>query len=530
MTEFLNWLRRRSCRLTLGVLVLAFASAHAAPPAVEAIREYFNLLVSGNFESASYMWTESAQERSSRFGIVFDDIPVKADALSPIVRNLPVMRDHLQPPVKRHERLSGEDFVRLQYSAVVEGQLVTHDYYAIGQQDWYWLIYPQDYYCRDWPVMETKYFRIHYHPDQKKMLNPVVLDDADLMLARLAADLGLSSGQLRQIEQSKIEYFYCDSDETVESITGYRVKGTLDVASNDIVSAFFPHYHELCHLLVNIRLQRLSLYTAPLLREGLAVHFGGRWGKAPAVLVELGAFLHQQEIMTPDSLLTMTSFERNATADIAYPVAGLMTGYLIDRVGLEKYLELYRNASGRFDYVHKLSAADMRTLIQNALGLTSWAEVLTGLDRYITDKLTAGSGSAAGQLKGRSIASTAGVAVTGSGEWYGFSVQPENPGAVDVTILFGRDKALDGAYSLLYNEQFGDSVMTEGFRFGVRMDHNEAGLYDYATNHLLAKYILGITPSPEYLDPETGAVAVKFRHALLGKGLFGADKMRIVFH
>lgn len=529
MSEFPNRPRRHGFLLIIVALFSAVGSVHAAPPAVDMISEYFDLLTSGNIESAGYMWTESAQERSARFGITYEGIPMKADAVSPIVRNLDVMRDYLQPPVKRHETLSSDRFVRLQYSAVVNGQLVEHDYYAMKQGDWYWLIYPQDYYCREWQTVETKYFRIHYHPDRETMLNRVVLDEADGQLEILATRLGLTPDQIKLIEQAKVEYFYCDSDETVETITGHRIKGTLDLASNDVISAFFPHYHELCHLLVNIKLQSLPLYTAPILREGLAVYYGGRWGKAPDVLLELAAFLYQQEIMTPDSMLTMASFERNATADIAYPVAGLMTGCVVDKIGLDNYLELYRSASGRFEYVYRLSASDLRTLIQNAMGVSAWSEVIDALDIYIADKLTQSSNSAAGRLSGKTLASAAGVSVTTDGEWFGFSVQPGEPGPVDVTILFGRDEALEGAPSLLYEEQFGEALMAEGYRFGVRLDQNEAGLYDYATNHLLAKYILGITPSPDYLDQETGAVAVKFRYPHLSKDLFGPDKMKIIF-
>lgn len=530
MSDFPNWLRRRSCLVIIAVVIVSAINVQAAPPAVEMISEYFDLLASGNIESASYMWTESAQERSTRFGIEYEGIPLKGDAVSPIVRNLNVMRDHLQPPVKRHETLASERWVRLEYSSVVDGQLVEHDYYAVKEGDWYWLIYPQDYYGRDWPVRETRYFRIHYHPDRESMLNEVVLEQADDMLEELATRMQLSADQIKQIEEAKIEYFYCDSDNTVKEITGHLIKGTLDLASNDLISAFFPHYHELTHLLLNIKLQKLPLYTAPLLREGAAVYFGGRWGKSPDVLLELGAFLHQQEILTPDSMLTMASFERGATADIAYPVAGLVAAYVVDEAGLDAFLELYRNSSGRFTYVRNLNASDMRTLIQNALGMTSWTEVIEGLDNYIADRLASSSLSAAGALGGKKLVETAGVTIEHRGEWFGFAVTPGNPDHVGVTILFGRDERLTGAHSMLFEEQFGGSIMNEGFRYGIRMDQNEAGLYDYGTDHLLAKYILGITPSPDYLDKESGAVKVKFRHPRLDKELFGPDKMKILFH
>ena len=42
---------------------------------------------------------------AERFGIEYYDIPMKLDCTSPIIRNLAIMRDYLQPPVKMHEKL-----------------------------------------------------------------------------------------------------------------------------------------------------------------------------------------------------------------------------------------------------------------------------------------------------------------------------------------------------------------------------------------------------------------------------------------
>ncbi|MBU0983338.1 MAG: hypothetical protein KKA42_05680, partial [candidate division Zixibacteria bacterium] len=78
---------------------------------------------------------------------------------------------------------------------------------------------------------------------------------------------------------------------------------------------------------------------------------------------------------------------------------------------------------------------------------------------------------------------------------------------------------LTGQQSSLFKEQTSNGAVPEGYRYGVQFDQNEAGLYDYATNQLLAKYIWGITPSPDYFDAEKGTVRICFKKDILKKTL-----------
>jgi len=71
----------------------------------------------------------------------------------------------------------------------------------------------------------------------------------------------------------------------------------------------------------------------------------------------------------------------------------------------------------------------------------------------------------------------------------------------------------------LFNEQYEGAMPFEGYRYGLRFDTNEAGLYDYVTNQLVAKYIWGITPSDDYKNAEGTSIAVKFRKSLCEKAI-----------
>ena len=510
-------------------LILASSTVSAANEAVETLAQYFDLLATGNLESASGLWTQAAVERSSRFGIEYSDIPLKMDCASPIVRNLELMRNHLQPPAKQVRELPGGDFFRLQYSAIAGGKLVEHFYYAYFDGSYYWLTYPQDYYCRDWKVKESRYFRIHAHPDVQKYLNPATLDEADQFVGRLADSLDLSQSDLKTIHEKKIEYYYCASDETVREITGVRTKGTFDLPSNDIISSLFPHYHEVAHLLVNVKLGHLPLATHPLLREGLAVYYGGRRGNSLSALIGLGAFLHHEKIVEIDSLLTMSSFDGHASSDIAYPVAGLFTAYLLDKIGHKKYMEHYRALSGNHDEVQALPDSTVRNELLAAVGMSSWAALLGDFNTFMQQQTAQRGPLLPGRVENAELLmKTEGLAVSSNKEWLIFEFTASASEPPSGNLLFGHDTLLSEASSVMFEEQYTDKRPFEGYRFGVRFDANEAGLYDYAANLVLAKYILGITPSDEYYDFDQNKITIRFNKSLVGDKLPSENDSKLI--
>jgi hypothetical protein len=499
------------------VLVAAGRTALAANDALETLVEYFNLLSTGNFESAANLWTEAAIERSSRFGIEYTGIPLKIDCASPIVQNLAKMCSHLEPPVKRVTELHGKDFVRLEYSAIVDGELVEHNYYAIFDGDYYWLTYPQDYYSRRWPVIESRYFRIHSHPEVQKYLNPAVLDEADKFVERIADSLDLSKSDVKVLAEKKIEYFYCDSDSTIEKILGVRVKGKLDLPSNDIISTFFPQYGEITRLLINYSLRRLPIATHPLLQEGWVVYYGGRWGTSPWALADLGSFLFRENVVPLDSLLTMAGFESHASSDIAYPVAGLLTAYLLDKMGQEKYRELYLALSGDYSSVRSLSDSTVKQHLLQATGKSTWAKLVEDFGVYASGRSKKTAVILPGGIEdGKPLLERDGLLVLSNKEWLAFEFSAESSQPLEGNLLFGYDQRFADGSTVMFEEQYQGKQPFEGFRFGVRFDRNEVGLYDYAANQVVAKYIWSITPSDLYYDPEHNKISVKLKKSLVG--------------
>jgi hypothetical protein len=136
-------------------------------------------------------------------------------------------------------------------------------------------------------------------------------------------------------------------------LTGYSARGMYDLANDYIISAYNCHYHEIAHLLMNYKLKSLSLYTLPLFQEGFAVAYGGRGGKEPAAILEMGLFMVKSQFLDYDSLLNKAGFNQY-DASVSYPVAGLYTQFLIETIGIEKYLDLYTNYTAAASEIDRL--------------------------------------------------------------------------------------------------------------------------------------------------------------------------------
>lgn len=505
-----------SCIILLSLLfVNSGYTQSSGGEAGKTLAYYFDLLASGNLESANGLWTDPIIERSSRFGINYKDIPIKLDCSSPVVRNLSVMRDFLFKPFRQMEVLKGGEFFKMEYSALVQGKQITHFYYAYFDGEYYWLTHPQEYYSKGWLVKETKYFRVHFHPDREAYLNPVILSEADDFIKTTSRKLGLKKSDLKMLEEKKIEYYYCPNDKTVEDISGYKVKGFFDLPTNDVISSFFPHFHEISHLLINIRLRNLSLYTQPIIREGIAVYLGGRWGKSLDVLNYLGNFLYDQKFIELDSITTMERFEKHATADMAYPLSGMFCSYIIDKIGMEKFLDLYQELSGNYDSLYSMTPSEVEKVFADAFGMADWMIVKEEFGNYSNKIGNINTPFKPGiDENGKLVFENDQIEVTEKNNWLSIRITSTTDSIPQGSLLFGKDKGLIESRSLLFEEQHFDNLNTNGFRYGVVFDMNEAGLYDYATHQLLGKYIYGLTPSDDYQTIDNNTISLKFNKKL----------------
>ena len=496
---------------------------------VPILTSYFDLLVTGNFESAGFMWNRAALERSSKLGIHYQNIPLKIDCTSPIVQNLGVMKDFLQPPVKRVESLFDGKYQKLLYSAIVQGILVEHTYFMEFDSKYFWLTYPQDVYAGNWLIVESGYFRVHIHPELKEHYNIIMFDTADRFVEQVADSLGLSEYDLRHLQSTKIDFYYCNSDETVEQITGQRTRGLYDKASSDIISSFFPHNHEVLHLLMDFKLKELPLFVHPLFEEGLAVHYGGRWGKSTEALMPLGIYLYEEGLVSLDTLISFKGFRGSAESDIAYPLASLFNRFILEQIGQEKYLALYRKMSGSFQELSELPADSVKSRVLQATSIESWEEFVKDFNKYLEDYKSSQFAALPGNSgKGKMLLENSSAVVRNDGDWLEFEfLAGEKPQG---NLLFGHDQEAKLTYSAMFSEHYGKEAAYEGYRYGVRFDANEAGLYDYATNTLLAKYIAGVDPSPDYFSQVSHKINFRIKKSLTNGVVPSENDYKLLSH
>ncbi len=208
------------------------------------------------------------------------------------------------------------------------------------------------YYSRNWEKKESKYFK--YRLEVPKYFNDYCIKRLDDFVDMIADTLGFTISEMRILEKEKIGYIFCKDEQSVEKITGFKAKGMAMLGSDEVVTSFQTHFHEVAHILINYKLKKLGLYTLPFMMEGFAVAVGGRGGMAPRVVTDLGYYLEKSGILTYDSIITNDAFYNN-DASMSYAVSGLYNSFLLSELGGQKYMELYRKANGDLEYVKNLN-------------------------------------------------------------------------------------------------------------------------------------------------------------------------------
>lgn len=212
------------------------------------------------------------------------------------------------------------------------------------------------YYSRLWEKKESKYFT--FRIEEPKYFNDYCIKRLDQFVDMIADTLGFTIAERRILEKEKIGYIFCKDEASVEKITGFKAKGMAMLGTDEIVTSYQTHFHEVAHILINYKLKKLGLYTLPFFMEGFAVAVGGRGGMAPRVVTDLGYYLEKSGILTYDTIITNDGFYAN-DASMSYAVAGLYNSFLLNELGGEKYLELYRKVNGDLEYVQGLFSSQI---------------------------------------------------------------------------------------------------------------------------------------------------------------------------
>ncbi len=208
------------------------------------------------------------------------------------------------------------------------------------------------YYSTNWKKISSKYFI--FHVSDTTLINKYSISNLDAFVDKMLSVLNCNNSEIQKLEREKIHYFLCKDKTDIKQLTNYSARGLYFIPFDYIISTFNSHYHEIAHLLMNYKLKSVKLYTLPLLQEGFAVAYGGRGGKEPNVILEMGRFLIESNFLNYDLLLSKKEFYQ-FDASMTYPVAGLYVKFLINSLGISEFINLYRHYSTTIDSINTIS-------------------------------------------------------------------------------------------------------------------------------------------------------------------------------
>lgn len=496
VTHFLVW--------TLTAALAVSARAYDSPEAV--ITAYVKALEEARWDDAERCWDARTVQQSHRMGVAYTDVPIKLDCASPLLAALSAVRDG-RVTISVETESPGGDTTRLIVRIASGADTIATAYYAEHASSGWRLTSPFYYYSHGWKVRQTEYVDVYYADES--LLNDYACSAMDNVIETVGATLRLRPDDFAELRQKRIDYFLGSGDD-VRRITGFDTQGMADLQTDAVVSRSLPHEHELTHLLVNSLLKRLPLYTLPLLQEGLAAYCGGRWSKSPQAIAYQGYITLSNEIGRLDDLLTRAGFLDPAVgAEVSYPIAALFTGYLLEKRGIEDYLSLYAALSGSDSQVGSFDANRVKAAIEKVCGVP-WTDVAAGFEAYWKQLPLQGILPDTNRPSRRPDfgIDTAGVQVFIWNDSTLVHVVVDLPPEVreGVIAIPSANHTPSPAYrSRLFAERLPRATHT-GEHIGIRFSAQEATVYDFLTNKLLASYVHALSLQPGYCDSVTGTL------------------------
>ncbi len=489
-------------------------SAIAFGEADKIFDEYVAALKAGQWEKAESYWVGEEITKSKLLGIEYIGYPAKYDCASPLTLHLDNIKSGLLSLDIDKPKII-DDKATIDIRVYSQNDTIAYTYHAINTKSGWRLCSSLYAETRGWKVISKDYLRIHYA--DSSLLNNYAIDIANEFIESTGKTLGISAEKMKAIKRVGIDY-YLANEQQIKSLTGFATKGMANFQYDAIITQYLPHPHEIVHLLINYDLQKLPLYTAPFIQEGLAVYLGGRWGKSAPAIFYFGEINLSLDMAKLSDMLTYSGFHGQiGSQDIAYAYAGLLSKYLIETYGMEKYKQLYRELSGSNSKIMAYSESDVKAQIETLYGVT-WVD----LEKGATDM--ARQYEYCGIKPVRRMEwddppiiddSLFSIFLSITGNTYHFIIKGKKDLARGTILFKQRDIKIGKAYrSRLFAEQV-QLMSYNGETYGIPFGPDEIGLYDYRTNTLLAKYVLGFSPSPDYWDQQTKTISFSLDKRLL---------------
>lgn len=343
------------------------------------------------------------------------------------------------------------------------------------------LISPLRYYTRGWRVVESEHFR--FIVSDSASLRDYHRANLERFFEFAATKLGLSAEDREVLAGGKIDYYLCSGESEVRQLSGYTTLGVSNLAYDAVITSYHAHYHELVHLLMNLKLHSVPLFTHSLFQEGLAVALGGRGGKEPGPILELGHYLCASGMVGYQDLFSDSAFDA-LDPSMSYPVGGLYNSFLLEQLGWDRYLELYRRHSGTAEAVREQPLTE-RELPPDA----AWRAFLDATGTRTAIRVDAEPDS------GDRVFDSPTATVSAVGDRYCFSIRD--------SLLLLPDSTMRDFKSTQFEQMFRDRPY-HGEKYAVVADPQEISVYNLYTGNLIAKCVGSFLTPPATFAPIDG--------------------------
>ena len=194
----------------------------------------------------------------------------------------------------------------------------------------------------------------------------------------------------------------------------------------------------------------------------------------------------------------------------------ILAGYLLETLGHERFLELYRSLSGWSGELAGQDTYEIQAEIVPRLGI---AKGTLGEAVMAYSKTLGGGGIEPGsdgdegtrvELEGLGLKT---VIIT-TGSWVTFDIQSDMGEPAGALMLAGEE----GGPGHLFEDHFPGKEY-QGERGAVIFNGGEVGFYDFTIDTLTAKYVYGFRPDPSYLTGQGRRLQFRILRSLLPSGV-----------
>lgn len=305
-------------------------------------------------------------------------------------------------------------------------------------------ITPLAYFTRNWKKQSGKYF--DFLISDERFFNSYCIEQLDEFVERTAVLLKYSENDLKLLQEEKILYVFCSSQDEISNITGSVSKGRYLSEIDAVVTTYSCHFHEVAHLLLNFKIKENPLHTLPFLQEGFAVATGGRGGQNNNVLNDVGYFIARYNYANYKTLFEYGNFIKEDPS-ISYPLSGIFSKFLLENLSIEDYISFYKET--KVDTTQKL---------------------LSDFNEYI------------GKYK-----SFRDIVFTQSDEFEKI--------IVDSSFFLSTQNPVENYLSLKFKELFKDKVY-KGEKYYFAIEKNEINIYNLYSNELIASHVNSFADNP----------------------------------